>query len=71
MKNLIFSLIFAFILIGCGNGSRHHMTLNDKNGFDTTYDTAKKELKIVAGISHICYFSFLLCAGLARAKYLS
>lgn len=63
MKNLIFSLIFAFILIGCGDGSRHHMTLNDKNGFDTTYDTAKKELKIIGWDKPYMLFFFSTMCG--------
>lgn len=62
MKKMITIPMLLFFLIGCGNGLRHHMALNDEKGFDTSYDVGKKELKI-AGWNEpfILFFFSTLC----------
>lgn len=46
MRKFILILV-AFFVLGCGGNERHHMTLNDEDGFKTTFDSSKKELKII------------------------
>lgn len=63
MRNLSFLLLFALVFIACGDGSRHHMSLNDKNGFDTIYDVSKKELKVMGWDKPYMLFFFSTMCG--------
>lgn len=61
MKNmLLFALIFAFL--GCG-AERHHMTLNDENGFDTKWNSKDKTLKILGWDKPYALFFFTSSCG--------
>ena len=41
--------LFALLFSACGNdASKHHMALNEANGFDSIYDTNASTLKITS-----------------------
>lgn len=61
MKKIILFL-FAFFILSCGL-DRHHMSLNDKNGFDTTYNPSKQELRIVGLNEPFALFFFTTSCG--------
>lgn len=66
MKKIIilFSLLF---FMGCGD-ERFHMTLNDENGFKTTFDGVKKELKIVGWDKPFLLYYFSSDCGACAAQ---
>ncbi len=68
MKNIVFVAVFALILAGCGSGLKHHMALNDKDGFDTIYDPALKELKIANWNEPYILFFFTTMCGACTAQ---
>ncbi|ANE35677.1 protein disulfide reductase, TlpA family [Campylobacter iguaniorum] len=68
MKNLIILAIFGLFLASCGDGSRHHMSLNDKNGFDTTYNVEQKELKISGWDKPYMLFFFSTMCGACESQ---
>ncbi len=56
MKKIVLSAVFALFLAACGEG--HHMSLNDKNGFDTSYNVSSKSLKIAGHDGPFALFFF-------------
>lgn len=70
IKFYFFALIFATFFISCANeNSKHHLALNEPQGFDSVFDTNSSTLKITSQADPsgqkqlILYFFSSMCDG--------